>query len=116
LLTGRLCTDGLTQCFFPVEPISRALFAKVLVTTRCHDAGAASPWCTVMPAGQSYIDVPPSHYAFAFVQRGHALHLFDHESDGTTFDPNAQITRRAATLWTFQVVRDRDHFVDPGVP
>ncbi|HMA32965.1 MAG TPA: S-layer homology domain-containing protein [Chloroflexia bacterium] len=70
--------------FRPYSNITRAQLSKMIVT--------AKSWTLLNPATPSFADVPPAHWAYAFVETAKAKGVVAGYGDGT-FRPNNTATR-----------------------
>lgn len=59
----------------------------------------------VRPAMQSYSDVPPTHQLYAYVETARSRGMFAGEADGANFLPENDLTRGAAALWLWNLMR-----------
>jgi hypothetical protein len=83
--------------FRPYSMVSRALFAAYLVRTMAPDEIAAlgsvdSDWDSAY-AQPIFTDVPVDHWAHAEIEAAARLGLVRGTGDGTTFTPEAMVTR-----------------------
>ena len=80
------CRDAgaIYPCYLPNRPITRAETAR-LVSSAAH-------YQLITPPTPTFVDVPPSYFAYAFIETAHA-HGIIQGRDSTHFAPNAIIRR-----------------------